>query len=271
MQTTHIGGVGIGGDNPVRLMGVINISPESFFHGSFVPSGEVAAHAHMMVDRGAEIIDVGARSTAPDSRPIPVSEECERLRRSLAELSGSGIPISVDTMHAEALAVALRYDIDAINDIHGLADESFARLAADSGLPVIAMAAVHAPGDACGVDATKAALAVVLKRCEQYGIVDLILDPGIGRWVPGRSFDDDWELCRRFSEFSVFDRPLLGAISRKSFIGDLLGKPAEDRLFGTLALTALLIEAGAGMIRTHDIVPTYDAIRVSERVLRGRP
>ncbi|MCQ1539381.1 dihydropteroate synthase [Methanocalculus taiwanensis] len=269
MRITRIGNTGIGGDNPVRLMGVINTSPESFFSGSFVPPGRVLAAAERMVESGAEIIDVGARSTAPGSRVISVSEECERLRQSLAELDKLEIPVSVDTMHAKALQVALKYEIDAINDIHGLADSRYADVAADSGLPVIAMAAVHAPGDARGADETLRALSIVLKRCEEHGITDLILDPGIGRWVPERTFEDDWEICRRFGEFSAFGHPLLGAISRKSFIGDLLGKSAEERLPGSLALTAHLIDAGADMIRTHDIRETADLILVCEKV-RGR-
>lgn len=250
-------------------MGVINTSPESFFSGSFVPPGRVLAATERMIESGAEIIDIGARSTAPGSRAISVSEECERLKQSLSELDGLGIPISVDTMHAEALQVALRHEIDAINDIHGLLDSQYADVAADSGLPVIAMASVQAPGDARGADATLRALSIVLERCEKHGITDLILDPGVGRWIPERIFDDDWEICRRFKDFTVLGHPLLGAISRKSFIGDLLGKPPEERLSGSLALTALLIEAGADMIRTHDIRETADLILVCEKV-RGR-
>jgi len=266
MRTTLIRKAGIGGENPVRLMGVINTSPESFFHGSYVPSGNILSNAGRMIDEGALIIDLGARSTAPQSRPITVEEECRRLKSSLAELEGTGIPISVDTMYADALDLALRYDIAAINDIHGLADDLFAERAAESGLPVIAMATIHEPGDPHGADETMTALALVTERAEAYGIRDLILDPGIGRWVPSRTPEDDWDLCRRFSDFLTFERPLLGAISRKSFIGDLLGKPAEERLAGTLGLTALLVMAGAAMIRTHDIAATRDVIRVCEKM-----
>lgn len=268
MRTTRIGTIRIGGENPVRLMGVINTSPESFFSGSFVPANGVLAAADQMISAGADLIDIGARSTAPGSREISVSEECDRLKRCLSGLEGLGIPISVDTMHAEALEMALRYDIDAINDIHGLADERYAMIAAESGLPVIAMAAMTAPGDARGADETMRALEIVLDRCAQHGINDLILDPGVGRWVPERTFGDDWDICRRFNEFATFGRPLLGAISRKSFIGDLLNKPADERLPGSLALTALLVDAGADMIRTHDIQETADLIKVCGEMRR---
>ncbi len=248
-------------------MGVINTSPESFYRGSFVPEGSVLASATEMIQAGADIIDVGARSTAPGSRQISVAEECSRLELTLTELRGSGIPVSVDTMHAAALDLALTYDIDAINDIHGLSDEKYAAIAADSGLPVIAMAADREPGDARGADETLQALQRVSSRAEQYGILDLILDPGIGRWVPIRQTDDDWDLCRRFHEFSSLGRPLLAAISRKSFIGDLLAKPAEERLSGSLALTALLINAGADMVRAHDIRETADLIAICNHLL----
>jgi dihydropteroate synthase len=88
------------------------------------------------------------------------------------------------------------------------------------------------------------------------------LDPGIGIWTPFRSVEDDWTLCRHFAEFRRFDRPLLAAISRKTFIGDLLNRPPEDRLAGSLAVTFSLLEQGASIVRTHDVRETVDTIRV---------
>ncbi|MGC9435070.1 MAG: dihydropteroate synthase [Methanomicrobiales archaeon] len=245
------------------VVGVINCSAESFYRGSVVPPAEAVTRAREMVAEGAAIVDIGARSTAPASPSIPVAEEIRRMEAALDGLDGSGIPVSVDTPSSRVLEAALRHDIAAINDIGGLADPEYARIAADSGLPVIAMASFHTPGDPAGFTETLTALEAVVDRCERFGIDEYVLDPGIGRWTPRRSADDDWEICRRFDELAVFDRPLLAAVSRKSFIGDLLDREPDERLAGSLALTALLVDRGASLVRSHDVAGTRDAIEVA--------
>jgi dihydropteroate synthase len=116
------------------------------------------------------------------------------------------------------------------------------------------------------VKATQATLATVIERAEKNGIQELILDPAIGKWTPERTFEDNWELCRHFSEFLELQRPLLAAVSRKSFIGDLTGRSPEDRLAGTLAVTCTLMDKGASIIRAHDIRETADIIRVHQKL-----
>jgi dihydropteroate synthase len=130
------------------------------------------------------------------------------------------------------------------------------------------MATGYQPGDAVGVEATHKALATVMQRCEAAGIDNYVLDPGIGLWIPLRSVDDDWELCRRFEEFLRYNRPLLAAISRKSFIGNLLGREPQDRLAGSLAVTMTLLQKGASLVRTHDVKETVDTVRVFERLVK---
>lgn len=252
----------IGGGSPTLVMGVINCSPESFYQGSYVSPDRVHAEASRMVDEGAAIIDIGARSTAPGSRPVSRKEEAKRIDAALRELDGSGITVSVDTMQPCVLAVCLDHEIHAVNDISGLVDSEFARLVAASSLPAFLMASNERPGDAIGVDATREAMKRVVQRCAASGIRDYVLDPGIGLWTPERSVEDNWELCRHFVEFSVFDRPLLAAVSRKTFIGELLGEPPEGRLAGSLAVTMMLLPQGADIVRTHDVAATADVIRV---------
>ncbi|WFN35428.1 dihydropteroate synthase [Methanogenium sp. S4BF] len=266
MLTCRIGNITVGKDAPVRLMAVINASPESFFSKSFVPPGSVLHTVQKFSEDGADIIDIGARSTAPNSPQIPVHTERERVTEVLTQIEGTGIPVSLDTMHPEVLNAALRYDIAAINDIHGLANPEYARIAGDSGLAVISMASEIVPGDVKGVNATLAALSAVIGRAEKNGIEELILDPAIGKWIPERTFEDDWELCRHFSDFHELQRPLLAAVSRKSFIGDLTGRSPEDRLAGTLAVTCTLMDKGASLIRAHDIRETADIIRVHQKL-----
>lgn len=261
MQSCTVKGMTVGGGAPVRIMGIINCSPESFFSGSYVPGCAVRDRAFAMIDEGAEVVDVGARSTAPGSVPITIAEEIERIETALAELDGSGIAVSVDTMYPEVLEVCLRHDIHLINDISGLSNPAYARIAADSGLPVVAMATKRLPGDPKGTAATLAALDLVVERARTAGIEGLILDPAVGRWTPERTYADDWELCRNFGRFKETGYPFLLAISRKSFIGDLIGRPSEERLAATLALTARLLP-DADMVRTHDVAATHDVVRV---------
>ena len=258
----------IGGNSPVRLMGVINCSPESFYANSYIPTDFVHKTAVEMVEQGADLIDIGARSTAPNTQAISGSTEAERIDAALKELDGSGITVSVDTMNPRVLDICLKHEIHAINDISGLSSAVYAKRLAQSGLPAFLMASNEQPGDAVGLDATIATLASVVARCETAGIKDFVLDPGIGIWTPFRTVEDDWTLCQHFSEFGKFGRPVLAAISRKTFIGDLLNRYPEDRLAGSLAITLMLLSKGASIVRTHDVAQTLDVIRVFERMVK---
>ena len=261
MRPCIINGIRVGGARPV-LMSVINISPESFFSGSYVPEDKIRKKAEEMIDQGADLIDIGARSTAPGSHPISVPEEKERITRALTSLDGSGITISVDTMHPDVLNAALKYDIHAVNDISGLTNIRVAKGISESGLPAVLMASTTIPGDCHTFSETIYALSQVTERAMNADIPSYILDPGIGRWIPDRTPDADFEICRRFHELQEFDRPLLAAVSRKSFIGSSTGRAPDGRLAGTLGVTACLILAGAAMIRCHDVPETRDLVRV---------
>ena len=266
VKEVRIGSLTIGGSAPPAILGVVNISPESFYSDSFSPSSQVVSRVESMRRDGADIIDLGARSTALNAPPLSVHEEQSRIVAALQELDGCGIPLSLDTCHAEVLDAALHYDISLVNDISGFTNPDYARLIADSGLPVIAMATHQKPGDSVSFAETQIALQDVLARAESYGIDNLILDPGIGKWVDERTADADWELCRRFAELYGYGCPLLAAVSRKQFIGDCINKPAQDRLYGTLAVLYHLMEAGAHMLRVHDVTATRDIISVFNRL-----
>jgi dihydropteroate synthase len=270
MRQCTINKIAVGGDAPVRVMGVINCSPESFYADSYIPTGDIHAKAVEMVEAGADILDLGARSTAPHAQAISGTEEAARIDEALSELDGSGFTISVDTMNPWVLDVCLKHEIHAVNDIAGFCSDAYVRRVAEAGLPAIVMATHYQPGDAVGVAATHDAIVTVMQRCEAAGIDNYVLDPGIGLWTPLRSVDDDWELSRRFEEFARYDRPLLAAVSRKSFIGNLLDREPQDRLSGSLAVTMTLLQKGASLVRTHDVQPTVDTIRVFERLVQRR-
>jgi dihydropteroate synthase len=266
MQACEINRLSIGEGSPARIMGVINCSPESFYKGSYVRTEETRVKAVSMVADGADLVDVGARATGPGSPPISIAVERERMIKALSALEGSGITVSVDTVHPEVLQACLRYDIHAVNDISGLSNPRFAELARDSGLPAILMASRSIPGDAVGFPATLETLRLVVERCGEYGIREFILDPGIGRWVPERTARHDWDLVRRFGEFRTLGYPLLAAVSRKTFIGELLGRGPVERLPGSLAVALLLVMEGASVVRTHDVRETRDVLRVFTEV-----
>ncbi|HKM41247.1 MAG TPA: dihydropteroate synthase, partial [Methanocorpusculum sp.] len=128
--------------------------------------------------------------------------------------------------------------------------------------PVIGMTTHRIPGDPTNITSTHEALVKIISRAEQYGIDQLILDPGIGKWVAERSSEADWELCRRFSELKVYGFPLLAAVSRKSFIGECLNKPPQDRMYGSLGVLYGLLEGGADIVRVHDVAASKDIITV---------
>ena len=266
MRTFTIGGVRVGPGEQPRLMGVINGSPESFYPGSYSPPSSVRQVAEEQVKAGAAILDLGARSTAPGSPPITAAEEAVRMDILLAELDGGGFVVSVDTSRPAVLEACLAHDIHMLNDIGGLADPALAARAGEAGLAACGMASFSTPGDACGVDATLAALALVAARATAAGIDRLVLDPGIGLWTPARTVEHDWALCCAFDRFTAFGHPVLAAVSRKTFLGELTGRPPEGRLAASLAVTASLLARGAHLVRTHDVAETADLLRVRGRL-----
>ena len=265
-----IRGLKIGDRHPVRLMGAINLSRESFYKPSVVDQGFILETARRIVHEGATIIDVGARSTWPLAKPITKQEERESLLPALEELQDNvDVVISVDTMFADIAEEALKLDVDIINDVSGFtADAGMMEVVADHGCPAVVMSSKKLPGDPIGMDAIMNSLDLIIKKAEAQGIDtdQLILDPAIGKWVAEKESMYDFETIDEFERLKIFGKPLLAAISRKSVIGSVLGKPAEDRLFGTLAATAIVVHKGAHIIRTHDVAQTLDVVRVASAV-----
>ncbi|WP_445474387.1 dihydropteroate synthase [Methanococcoides methylutens] len=268
-------GLKIGDEHPVRLMGVINLSRESFYKGSVVDADSVLDVAYKMIDDGATIIDLGARSTWPLANPITKQEECDRLLPALELLKDNlDAVISVDTVFSDIAEKALEKGADVVNDVAGFAtDGGMVDVVADHGCPAVVMAAGKLPGDPLGMDAIMRSLDDILKRSEERGIDtdQLILDPAIGKWVPEKLPMYDLETIDQFERMKVFEKPLLAAISRKSFIGDLLNKPATERLYGSLAAAAIVVQKGAHIIRTHDVAETLDVVQIAGAIRSRQP
>ncbi len=270
MIDVNISGLNIGDKHPVRIVGVINLSIESFYKQSVVKPDLLIQTVQQMIQDGAEIIDIGGRSTWPPAPKITISSEHHRVIPAIEKIREvTGIPVSIDTMHSQIARDALDLGADLINDVSGFTgDKNMSQVAAKYDCPVMLMASRNKPGDVVGLSDTLDALSRIIKNAEEDGVGSerIILDPAIGRWCKMRTTEHDLEIIKNFKRFTVFQKPLLAALSRKSFIGDVLGKPPGERLYGSIAATAIAVCMGANIIRTHDVAATVDAVRMAEKL-----
>ncbi|MDW7733618.1 MAG: dihydropteroate synthase [Methanolobus sp.] len=269
-------GLKVGDEHPVRLMGVINLSKESFYRGSVVSTDSLLDVAHRMVDDGATILDIGARSTWPLAKPvIGEEEELERMIPALDILrDNADALISVDTVYSSVAEESLKHGADIVNDVSGFtSDPRMIDVVADHDCPAVVMASEELPGDPLGMDAIMEALASIISKADAREIDTdkLILDPAIGKWIPEKDPIFDFETIDQFESLKVFDKPLLAAISRKSCIDAVLHRPASERLYGSLAATAIVVHKGAHIIRTHDIPETKDVVEVARAMRKRQP
>ena len=267
-------GIKVGDRYPSKIMGVINLSPESFYENSVVSQDSVLEIALKMAEDGATFLDLGARSTWRFSEQISTKEELERILPALEALEGNvDAVISIDTMFAKIADEALKRGAEIINDVSGFTtDPRMIEVVADYGCPAVVMASIKGPGDALGMNSVIEALDSIICSAEAGGInqKNLILDPGIGSWTEFKLSIHDLEILGDFECLNIFEKPLLAALSRKSFIGEVLGKPTTERLYGSLAAAAIAAYKGAHIIRTHDVSETSDVVRLGEAIRRGQ-
>jgi dihydropteroate synthase len=272
----NLAGVEAGDGFPVRLVGAINVSPESFYAGSVARSeASLARLAERMAAEGADLLDLGAMSTAPYlTTEISADEEARRLASAVAAVRKAvPLPVSADTRRSGPARAALDAGAAVINDVSGLRhDPDMASLIAARASGAILMASETSSGAQEPVATVHDLLAQSLGAARTAGVSEtrIVLDPGIGFFrraaVPWHAWD--CEVLRRLSELRALGHPILVGLSRKSFVGHLLGRqdPA-DRLPGSLAATVVAVLNGAHLVRTHDVGATRDAIRMAE-VLR---
>jgi dihydropteroate synthase len=269
----RLAGVEVGDGFPVRLVGAINVSLESFYAGSVAQSeASLARLAERMAAEGADLLDIGAMSTAPYlTTGISEEEEAHRLASAVTAVRKTVfLPISADTKRSAPARAALDAGATVVNDVSGLRqDPAMASLIATRASGAILMASEVSPGAQEPVPTVRALLAQSLGVARAAGVPEerVVLDPGLGFFrragIPWHAWD--CEILRRLSQFRALGRPILVGLSRKSFIGHLLGRqdPA-DRLPGSLAATAVAVLNGAHLVRTHDVGATRDAIRMAE-------
>ena len=278
----RIAGVDVGDTYPVRVMGVINVSPESFYKGSVAGRREeVIERAEAMARQGVDFIDIGGKSTAPYlETEVPVEEEARRVVeaiRAIRENTSVKTPLSVDTTRAYVAEKAIEAGADIVNDVYGLkGDKDMARIVAEYGVPVIVGAHMEpVPSNTSPLVAVLEALRESLEIAQRHGIDEsgIVIDPAIGFFRPESPPWYVWDsiVLANLSVLRVFGRPILVGVSRKSFIGAITGRNRpEDRLWGSLAATAIAVYNGAHIVRAHDPAETRDAIRVAEFIARHR-
>jgi dihydropteroate synthase len=253
-------------------MGVLNVTPDSFFDGGLFVELEAAfARAEQMAAEGADVIDVGGESTRPGAEPVSADEELRRVVPVLERLAEKlETPLSIDTSKAAVARSALEAGASFVNDVTALrGDPEMAAVVADAEAQLCLMHMRGEPrtmqedpryGDV--VSEVRAFLEQRLAFAVGEGVAEdrIWLDPGIGF---GKTLDHNLELIRRLGEIAAIGRPVVVGASRKRFIGALTGRPEGDRLAGSLAAAVLAFERGASMLRVHDVGPTRDALAIA--------
>lgn len=279
-STANLAGVRVGAGQPVRIMGVINVSPESFYKGSVEDRKSIQRAARQIEEQGADIIDVGAMSSAPylDTR-ISEKQEADRLSWAVkAVRSAIKIPISIDTNRPVPTAEGLKAGGDILNDITGLAGGPDMHQAARLAKGFVFMAhpdAINGSGTANPAHTIRHILEKVLRRADQAGLASdrIVIDPGIGFFRNAHLEWWQWDLAvlRNLREIAALPAPVLVGVSRKSFISQILdGRTPEHRLYGSLGATVAAVMNGATMVRTHDVLATIEAVRVAQAIMVER-
>lgn len=257
-------------------MGIVNLTPDSFAGDGTGTDVELAIrHARHHLDAGADILDIGAESSRPGAVPTPADEELRRLLPVLREVTGWGIPVSVDTYKPKVMQAALAAGAAMINDITALAHPDSLAIVAASDCAVCLMHMQGEPGTmqaAPRYDDVVAEvhdfLAARVARCRAAGIADerIVLDPGFGF---GKTLEHNLHMFRALTATGCDGLPLLAGLSRKSMLGAITGRPVERRQAASLAAALLAVERGARIVRVHDVAETVDALAVLAALQQG--
>lgn len=256
-----------------HMVGILNLTPDSFSDGGdFVDLAQALQHFHQMVQAGATIIDIGGESTRPGHVPISVAEEIARVVPFIEQVRGeTRALISIDTSKSEVAAAALLAGADIVNDVWGAQrDPQMAAVIGQYGAACILMhnRAAEEAGVGDVIEAIRVYFEKSIARVRAEGVRDdaILLDPGLGF---GKSYAENWEIMRRLPELVDLGYPLLLGASRKSMIAKLLElQDPKARLSGSLATTALAIQAGVDFIRVHDVRENRECAQVMDHCLR---
>ncbi len=255
------------------IMGVVNITPDSFSDGGLAATTRTAvAHARRLIEEGADIIDIGGESTRPGSSGVTLDEERQRVLPVLEQLTGDAAPVSVDTQKPELMREAVASGAAMINDINALlAPGAIEAIAASE----VAVCVMHKKGTPANMqidphydDVVAEVLAFLKERVQALraagvAIQRIVVDPGFGF---GKSLEHNLELLRRLDGFGATGAILLSGISRKSMLGRITGRDVGERVHASVAAALIAVEKGARIVRVHDVAATRDALAVWQTV-----
>ncbi len=261
-------------DTP-QIMGVLNVTPDSFSDGGQLLSNEGLLHdrllerASQMVADGAAILDIGGESTRPGAAPVSLQEELDRVMGAVQLIAPRlDVILSIDTSTPEVMREAAQAGAGLLNDVRAFSREGAMAAAVASQLPVSLMHMSDEPDRMQEqteyvdvVTDVKAFLAHRIAACREAGIAkdQMMIDPGFGF---GKTVAQNYEMLRRLEEFASFDLPILVGVSRKSMIGAITGRPASERVVPSAVLAVMAAARGASVIRVHDVAETADALAV---------
>ena len=253
-----------------HVMGILNVTPDSFSDGGrFVDIAAALRHAEAMVAAGATLVDVGGESTRPGARPISPLEELERVAPIVEAIARElDVIISVDTSTPSVMREAARLGAGLINDVRSLSRDGALDAASAAGLPVCLMHMRGEPGDMQNdpryENVTREVVSFLRDRLDACAVAGIppdrvLLDPGFGF---AKTLAHNLSLFKHMEQLHELGRPLLVGVSRKSMIGQALGREVADRLSGSLGLAALAVAQGASILRVHDVAETIDVVRM---------
>lgn len=255
-------------DRRTYIMGILNVTPDSFSDGGkYNRMDEAMCYTQQMIEEGADIIDIGGESTRPGYELLEAVQEIERVVPVIEKIKSEfDIPVSLDTYKGEVAKAGIAAGVDMVNDIWGLKyGDDMAGILAESGLPCCLMHNRRNASYQNFMQEVASDLADTLFLAQQAGIEanKIILDPGVGF---AKSYEQNLEVIRCLEELHMFGCPLLLGTSRKSVIGQTLGLPVEERLEGTLATTALAVMKGCSFVRVHDVKENARVIKMVEAI-----
>ena len=252
-----------------RIVGIVNVTPDSFSGDGVLPLDAAVAHGLRLLEEGADALDVGGESTRPGAEEIPVEEELRRVIPVIERLAREcAVPIFVDTSKPEVMCAAVAAGAGAINDVYALRREGALDAAAELKVPVVLMHMQAEPRtmqDAPHYDDVVAEvhrfLAERVFACEMSGIAKkkIVVDPGFGF---GKTLDHNLMLLRQLARFGDLGVPVLAGLSRKGMIGTLTGRAQGERAHGSAAAALIAAQNGAKLLRVHDVAATVDAMKV---------
>jgi len=254
------------------VMGIVNITPDSFYDGGHHLQRDAAlAHAHQLIQEGADLLDIGGESTRPGALMISVQEELDRIMPVIEGLHGAPVPLSVDTYKPEVMRSALAAGVSMINDINALQQPDALAAVAASDAAVCLMHKQSPPKTGQQPhyqDVVAEVLQFLRSRIssvQNAGIARerIMVDPGFGF---DKTLVHNLALLRHLDEFSVLGVPLLAGISRKSMLGTITGQDVEHRVYASVAAALLAVMRGACMVRVHDVRATVDALKILNAV-----